>query len=82
MVSVIHVKPLADQRLSIRFDDGSCGEVNLRPLLPDAPLTRPLRDPAFFEQVQIYPGGDGIFWPNDFDLAADMLYEVARGEFV
>lgn len=68
--------------LSIKFDDGSETSVDLSSILPDAPLTRPLRDPHFFEQVRIYEGGDGIFWPNEFDLGADMLHDYVEYETV
>jgi hypothetical protein len=80
MVSVIEVTPLDNQRLMLRFDDGSVGQVDMASLLPDAALTRPLREPTFFRLVDIYPGGDGIFWPNEFDLAADMLHDIVHGE--
>ena len=82
MVSIVNVVPLEGQSLNVRFDDGSAGQINLADILPDAPLTRPLRKPHFFRRVQIYPGGDGIFWPNEFDLAADMLHDVIKNELV
>lgn len=80
MVSIIAVNPLKDQELELKFSDGSVAHVDLAQILPDAPLTRPLRDSQFFKQVQIYEGGDGIFWPNEFDLGADMLHDYVESE--
>ena len=82
MVSIIEVNPLTGQQLELKFSDGSIAHVDLAQILPDAPLTRPLRDPLFFKQVQIYTGGDGIFWPNEFDLGADMLHDYVESESI
>jgi hypothetical protein len=80
MVSIVEVRPHENQRLEIFFDDRATAQINLGELVPDVPLTRPLRDNSFFQRVQIYPGGDGIFWPNDFDLGSDMLHDFAHKE--
>ncbi len=82
MVSIIEVHPLQDQKVGLKFNDGSKAEVDLSLILPDAPLTRPLRDPQFFRQVRIYEHGDGIFWPNEFDLGADMLHDYVETELI
>jgi hypothetical protein len=82
MVSIIEVIPKEGQSLFVRFDDGTSGAIDLADILPDAPLTRPLRDYEFFARVEIYPSGDGVFWPNEFDLAADMLHNVLSDALV
>lgn len=82
MTSIIEVNPMPGQKLELTFDDGSTAEVDLAQILPDAPLTRPLRDWAFFKTVRIYEGGDGIYWPNEFDLGADMLHDYVESETV
>ena len=78
MVSIIEVQALPQQHLALKFDDGTEARVDLRAILPDAPLTRPLLDAHFFRQVRMYEGGDGIFWPNEFDLGADMLHDYVK----
>jgi hypothetical protein len=82
MVSLHTVEPLNELRLRLEFDDGVMKIVNLCPMLPDSPLTRPLKDPEFFKLVKIYPDGEGVYWPNDFDLGTDMLRFYAEGEIV
>ena len=82
MVEIISVEVLEGLRLKIEFDDGITKIVDIGARLPDTGLTRPLRDPEFFRQVKVYPGGDGIFWPNDYDNGADMLRYYAEDEIV
>jgi hypothetical protein len=82
MVSIKKVKTLENLTLDIEFDDGSKGVVHLGPMLPDAILTRPLHNPDFFKLVKMYPDGDGIYWPNNFDLGADMLHYYATTEVI
>ncbi len=82
MVSIIEIHALREQKLQLKFNDGSTAQVDLGPMLSDTPLTRPLRDFGFFEQVRIYDDGDGVFWPNDFDLGADMLHDYVATELV
>lgn len=82
MVSIIEVHALKEQNLELKFDDGTTARIDLTSILPDAPLTRPLRDPHFFGRVRIYEGGDGIYWPNEFDLGADMLHDFVENEAV
>lgn len=82
MVSITEVHPLSQLKIELKFDDGSTAEIDLAQILPDAPLTTPLKDPNFFKLVRIYDGGDGIYWPNEFDLGADMLHDYVESEAV
>lgn len=76
MHRVVHVKPLEDLKLEIRFDDGICGVVSLRDRLR-GPVFEPLFDPSFFRKVYIDDFG-AVAWPNGADLAPDALYERLR----
>lgn len=49
---VVEVSPLPDFRLRVRFQDGTEGTVSLKDDLY-GPVFEPLRDPAFFERVDI-----------------------------
>lgn len=59
----------------VAFADGVAGDVDLSYLLEYGGVFEPLRDPRFFAQVRVYPGGNTIYWPNDADIAPDTLYE-------
>ena len=78
MERIVHVKALQDWRLEIRFSDGTAGVVALQDRL-FGPMFEPLKDPAFFEQVQVDEFG-AVCWPNGADLAPDALYEKLRGK--
>ncbi len=78
MERIVHVKALQDWRLEIRFSDGTAGVVALQDRL-FGPMFEPLKDPAFFEQVQV-DEFEAVCWPNGADLAPDALYEKLRGK--
>lgn len=76
MPRVVSVRPLADYRLAVRFDDGIEGEIALADRL-FGPVFEPLRDPDVFAQVFVDDFGAPA-WPNGADLAPDTLYDQLR----
>ena len=62
--------------LGVTFNDGSCKTVDLGPLLL-GPIFTPLRDPAYFAQVELDPICGTVVWPNGADLAPEALHELA-----
>lgn len=57
-----------------RFSDGTSGTVNLRSdIFSAGEMTRPLREPAYFNRLKIGQFGD-VVWPNGFDFCPDSLY--------
>ncbi len=58
----------------LRFDDGLEGEVDLSREL-HGPVFEPLRDVAFFRQVQLHPELKTLVWPKGADLAPEFLRE-------
>ena len=76
MQRVESVRPLADYRLFIRFDDGTEGEIAMYDRL-FGPVFEPLKDAKMFAQVFVDEFG-AIAWPNGADLAPDALYEQLR----
>lgn len=76
---VIEVRPLANYRVFLKFDDGVQGEVDLEPLLtPFDGVFEPLRDLMRFREVFIDEGGT-IAWPNGADIAPETLYSLVSG---
>ena len=76
---VLEVKPTEGYRVWVRFEDGLAVEVDFGEMV-DRPgyYTDPLKDPEYFRKVDIYPGGSGIFWPNECDVCPDTLYWQAQ----
>lgn len=73
------VTPLPDQMLLVHFSDGSAREYDMKPLVRDNAAFRDLQTiPGLFEQVSVDPGGYGISWNDDIDLACDELWENGK----
>ncbi len=78
MCKVSKVSVVGPYRLSVEFEDGVKGEVDLSARL-FGPVFEPLKDPDFFARVAVDEFG-AVCWPNGADIAPDALYEtlVAR----
>lgn len=74
MKDVVEVRHIRDHTLWLRFEDGVCGEIDLRDEL-HGPVFEPLHDPSFFSRVQVSPDTGTIVWPNGADFAPEFLYE-------
>ena len=71
------VTPLSDHRLSLRFNNGDAGEVDLSGEL-DGEVFEPLRDPAQFATAYQHPVMRTVAWANGADLAPEFLLELMR----
>lgn len=65
-------------RLTVTFNDGITGIVNLEELVSssDAGVFEALRDPEFFAKAFLDCGA--IAWPNGADLAPEIMHEEIR----
>lgn len=66
-------KPLQGYRVWLEFNDGLRGEVDLGDRL-FGPMFEPLKDPSFFERLEVNSDLDTIVWPNGADFAPEFLY--------
>lgn len=75
---VVDVRAVSDDRLSVRFADGTQGEVDMAHLLGmESPgVFEALRDPSVFRQVHVEHGA--VTWPGELDLAPDAMYDDIR----
>lgn len=76
---IVAVKPLNDYQLSIRFEDGVEGIVDVGPLVSFQGVFAPLRDKTFFDRVRVNSDTGTICWENDADLDPDVLYSKVTG---
>jgi len=74
---VIKAHYVRDYVLHLRFADGSEGDVDLESEL-HGEVFEPLRDPAYFRQLQVRPDLGTIVWPNGADFAPEFLYELVK----
>ena len=77
-MKIVEVKVLPDFCLHLRFDNGTCGQVNLSSLTGQGVFSAWLQ-PGFFSQVHISSEG-GLEWPGELDLCPDALYLQMTGK--
>jgi len=71
---LLEAKPTEGWLVWLRFEDGVAAEVDLSRVVGDGPVFQPLRDPEYFRDIAIYPGGATLHWPNEADVAPETLY--------
>jgi hypothetical protein len=77
---VVQVTPLDNHRLTITFEDGVEGEIDVSTTVPFEGIFAPPADPKFFRQVRVNEELGVICWPNGADLDSDVLYSVSTGD--
>ena len=77
MKRMTEVTALPKHRLSVQFDDGVSGIVDLSTELV-GPVLGPLQDEALFSQVRLDEFGAPC-WPNGADVAPDAIYAELTG---
>ena len=75
---VREVHALTGYRLSVKFNDGMVGEVDLSRLVMSdkAGVFAALRDPAVFNRAHLEYGV--VTWPGEIDLAPDAMHEEIK----
>ena len=67
------VRAISDHELDATFADGRHVIYDMQPLFAKE-VFAPLRDPVLFHQVRMDPGGYGVSWNDQLDLAEWELY--------
>ena len=69
------VSALADYQLSVQFAEGVTKIYDVKPLFNKwKPFKQLKQKPELFHKVSSSPGGYGIIWNNELDLACEELY--------
>ncbi|MDR3436418.1 DUF2442 domain-containing protein [Telmatospirillum sp.] len=73
---VVSVKPQANFRLWVEFQDGTAGAVDMDAFVhaDDAGVFASLADPARFAEVFVDYGV--VTWPGELDLAPDAMHQA------
>ena len=74
----VEVRPLANHKIWLRYDDGVEGEVDLSDLAGQG-VFEAWNDPAFFQSVRIASHG-AVEWGSELDLCPDALYMRLTGK--
>ena len=72
---VVEARYVHDYTVWLRFNDGTCGEVDLSAEL-EGPIFEPLRDPEQFKRFTI--ALHTLAWENGADFAPEFLREHVR----
>jgi hypothetical protein len=75
MKRIINFKILDHHQIEFTFNDNTNKVIDFSPFIKDDKLSKPLADTSYFNKVQLYENGRGIFWPNEFDFCPDFLYK-------
>jgi hypothetical protein len=70
-MKAIDVKAIGNHKISVAFDDGIYGIVDLIDLIQKG-IFRELKDPIFFAKV--YTTGEAIAWSDDLEIDALNIY--------
>jgi hypothetical protein len=75
---LINVRPLANYRLEVEFNDGTCGFVEMEKYInnPTSGVFRKLKDLTLFNKVYLAHGA--VTWPEDIDLAPDTMHHEIK----
>ena len=82
IATVTRLTVLEPYRLSLEFDDGIRGEVDITKLVAFEGVFAPLRDPVTFAKVRLDDTLGTIVWPNGADIDPFVLYEKALGRTI
>ncbi|MFN7275206.1 MAG: DUF2442 domain-containing protein [Bacteroidota bacterium] len=74
---VQEVKYIADYTISIKFDDGVSGTIQLDDLVTKG-IFKPLQDKDKFAKV--YTSGYSIAWSNELEIDATAIYSDITGK--
>ena len=74
---VIEARHVAGHTISIRFNDGAQGEVDLSGELYGE-VFEPLKDVAYFASFRVHPELRTVVWPNGADFAPEFLRASLR----
>ena len=76
-MKVQEVKYIADYTISIKFDDGISGTIQLKDLVQKG-IFKVLQDKNLFAKV--YTNGNSIAWSNELEIDATTIYAELTGK--
>ena len=80
LIDVTHARALPNRSLSLTFENGFQGIVELDRVVKNyTGVFAPLLKADYFAQVQVNAELGTIVWPNGADLCPDVLYSHATG---
>jgi hypothetical protein len=75
---LIEATPRDGYIVSVRFEDGTAGDVDLSYLTNYGGVFAPLKDLEYLRRLRADKDTGTIVWPNDADIAPETLYARAK----
>jgi Protein of unknown function (DUF2442) len=75
---LIEATPRGGYVVTVRFVDGTVGDVDLSYLIECGGVFAPLKDLEYFRRLRADREAGTIVWPNDADIAPETLYARAK----
>lgn len=75
MISITRFEVLDNKKICFNFSDGTEKTIDFAPFIGEDKLSSPLSDSSYFQKVEMYENGRGIYWPNDYDFCPDFLHQ-------
>jgi hypothetical protein len=73
-IKVVSVTPLTDMRLLVVFNNSVVKLFNVRQIIPKYPEYEDLENEDIFSQVEVEPGGYGVYWTSELDASEGELW--------
>jgi hypothetical protein len=80
MISITRFEVLDNKKIYFNFSDDTEKTIDFRPFIGEDKLSSPLSDSDYFQKVEMYENGRGIYWPNDYDFCPDFLHQYHPSE--
>jgi Protein of unknown function (DUF2442) len=71
---IVSAQVIDDHTLSVKFTNNELKKYDISKLL-DNPMFSPLKNPVFFRNFTIEPGGYGLVWNEDIDISEYELWQ-------
>lgn len=68
------ITPAGDLILLVEFENGTTKKFDCKSILHRDENFKRLKNPGYFENIRIDPGGYGISWDDDLDLSENELW--------
>jgi uncharacterized protein DUF2442 len=76
-IRIAAAQATGDHALRVRFTNDKMMVVDLRGLVHRLKGLRALRDPKLFARATVGEGGHSVAWPDELDVGAGRLFELA-----
>ena len=71
---IVSAKAIDNNTLMVKFTNLEIRKYDISKLL-DNPMFAPLRNPGFFRNFRVEPGGYGLVWNEDIDISEYELWK-------